>query len=190
MLNRRADEGELTLQSATLNDTSVLSDPVAHASWLQEAVRLYQEPLTLYAARLTGCIERGRDAVQETMLQLCAARREEIEGHLKEWLFSVCRSRALDLKRKEHRMIALAEPERRAVAMDSEPSFAAERNESRVLLAAQLHKLPANQQEVIRLKFQHGLSYKEISAVTGLTVSNVGFLMHTGISSLRERLSA
>ena len=86
-------------------------------------------------------------------------------------------------------MIALAEPDRRTSRPDTEPSCIAERNETRMLLAAQLHQLPANQQEVIRLKFQHGLSYKEISAVTGLTVSNVGFLMHTGISALRQRLA-
>jgi RNA polymerase sigma-70 factor (ECF subfamily) len=171
------------LQSATLDEMA------PEQIWAQDAVRLYQEPLTLYAARLAGCVERGRDAVQETFVRLCQARREEIEGHLKEWLFRVCRSRALDLKRKEQRMIALAEPDTRAGRPDAEPSFAAERNESRVLLAAQLHKLPAGQQEVIRLKFQHGLSYKEISAVTGLTVSNVSFLMHTGIGALRQRLS-
>jgi RNA polymerase sigma-70 factor (ECF subfamily) len=47
--------------------------------------------------------------------------------------------------------------------------------------------LPKNQQEVIRLKFQHGLSYKEISTVTNLSVTNVGFLIHTGLKVLRER---
>ena len=46
--------------------------------------------------------------------------------------------------------------------------------------------LPENQQEVIRLKFQQGLSYKEISTVTGLSVTNVGFLMHTGLKRLRK----
>ena len=49
-----------------------------------------------------------------------------------------------------------------------------------------LARLPENQQEVIRLKFQQGLSYKEISSVTGLSVTNVGFLIHTGLKRLRE----
>ncbi|MEN8713450.1 MAG: sigma factor-like helix-turn-helix DNA-binding protein [Verrucomicrobiales bacterium] len=38
----------------------------------------------------------------------------------------------------------------------------------------------------MRLKFQGDLSYKEISEVTGLSVSNVGFLIHTGIKRLRS----
>lgn len=165
-----------------------LIETARDTKWVQDAVRLYQEPLTLYAVRLTGCVERGRDAVQETFVRLCEAQREEIEGHIKEWLFSVCRSRALDLKRKESRMIALAEPDCRAEKASAEPPAAAERNEFRALLATHLEALPANQQEVIRLKFQHGLSYKEISSVTKLSISNVGFLMHTGIAALRERL--
>ena len=42
-----------------------------------------------------------------------------------------------------------------------------------------LATLPENQQEVIRLRFQEGLSYKDIAAVTELTVTNVGYLIHT-----------
>jgi RNA polymerase sigma-70 factor (ECF subfamily) len=55
-------------------------------------------------------------------------------------------------------------------------------------VAEKIESLPDNQREVIRLKFQQGLSYKEISAVTGLSVSNVGFLIHTGIKRVRENL--
>jgi RNA polymerase sigma-70 factor (ECF subfamily) len=42
---------------------------------------------------------------------------------------------------------------------------------------------------VIRLKFQHGLSYKQIAQVTTLSVSNVGFLIHTGLKILRAKLA-
>ncbi len=48
--------------------------------------------------------------------------------------------------------------------------------------------LSENQRDVVRLKFQNGLSYKEISAVTELSVSNVGYLIHTAIKSLRRDL--
>jgi RNA polymerase sigma-70 factor (ECF subfamily) len=42
---------------------------------------------------------------------------------------------------------------------------------------------------VIRLKFQHGMSYKQISQITHLTVTNVGFLIHTGLKTLRRQLT-
>ncbi len=51
-----------------------------------------------------------------------------------------------------------------------------------------LEQLPENQREVIRLKFQQELSYKEISEATGLAVGNVGFLLHTGLKRLRSLL--
>jgi RNA polymerase sigma-70 factor (ECF subfamily) len=52
-----------------------------------------------------------------------------------------------------------------------------------------LARLPESQQEVIRLKFQHQMSYREISRITGQSESNVGFLIHRGIKSIREMLS-
>jgi len=63
----------------------------------------------------------------------------------------------------------------------------AERRES---IQGILTTLPQNQREVIRLKFQDGLSYKNISEVTGLSVSNVGYLIHIGIRTIRRRLAA
>ncbi len=52
----------------------------------------------------------------------------------------------------------------------------------------ELESLSENQQLVIRLKFEQGMSYQEISEQTGLTSSNVGFLLHNGLKKLREIL--
>jgi len=51
-----------------------------------------------------------------------------------------------------------------------------------------LRRLSVNQQEVLRLKFQHGLSYRQIAEVTRLTVTNVGFLIHAGLKKLRRQM--
>lgn len=67
-----------------------------------------------------------------------------------------------------------------------DPSRAMEERERHAEVMTFLDRLPENQREVIRLKFQGDLSYKEISDVTGLSVSNVGFLIHTGIKRLRS----
>jgi RNA polymerase sigma-70 factor (ECF subfamily) len=53
-----------------------------------------------------------------------------------------------------------------------------------------IDRLPANQQEVVRLKFQNGFSYKEISRITELSVSNVGFLIHTAVTRMRAEFAA
>jgi RNA polymerase sigma-70 factor (ECF subfamily) len=47
--------------------------------------------------------------------------------------------------------------------------------------------LPENQQEVMRLKFEEGLSYREIGGSTGLSEGSVRSLLHRGIKKLREQ---
>ena len=71
---------------------------------------------------------------------------------------------------------------------DPSPAEHAEQRETASELLGLLAQLPQNQQEVVRLKFQNGLSYQEISKVTNLTVSNIGFLIHTAIKTIRQQL--
>jgi RNA polymerase sigma-70 factor (ECF subfamily) len=51
-----------------------------------------------------------------------------------------------------------------------------------------VESLPKNQREVIHLKFQCDLSYKEISEITKLSVTNVGFLIHTAVRNIRQQM--
>jgi RNA polymerase sigma factor (sigma-70 family) len=161
------------------------------AEWVREALRQHEGPLIRYAAQITGDLDRARDVVQDTFLRLCAKEPHQLEGSLPQWLFTVCRNRALDLKRKESRMSPLEQIEVEAYESPGlSPSAAAEQNESTGEVLRMLATLPVNQQEVIRLKFQGGLSYQEISRVTNLTVTNVGFLIHTAIKTIRRKIAA
>ena len=133
--------------------------------------------------------ELARDVVQETFLKLCSSERSSIEGHLAEWLFTVCRNRALDVLRKEQRMSQLREEQvLRCLSPGPAPLEAAERQELGQRVLELLESLPVNQREVIRLKFQNGFSYQEISRISGHSVSNVGYLIHAGIKTLRGYL--
>jgi RNA polymerase sigma-70 factor (ECF subfamily) len=164
---------------------------MSQAQWIQAAVEHYAGPLTRYATLLTGDLDRARDVVQDTFVRLCAEKQERLAPHLAEWLFTVCRHRALDVIRKEQRMQPLDEA---ALATHPcpapSPAVLAERQDTHQRVLQHLAGLPKNQQEVIRLKFQSGLSYEEISRITQLTVTNVGFLIHTAIKTLRQRLQA
>lgn len=157
--------------------------------WIRDAVDRFEGPLTLYAARLIRNDETARDVVQDTFLRLCGKRRDEVDGHLAEWLFTVCRNRALDVLRKEGRMSHLMDEHAESQpSPESDPSELTERREAADRALACLESLPANQREVIRLKFQNGFSYREISRISGHSVSNVGFLIHTGLKTIRQRL--
>lgn len=159
----------------------------AEHGWIHEALDRYEVRLVAYATRIVGDAHRARDVVQEVFLRLTEQRREEVEDHLTAWLFQVCRNRALDVRKKERPMQPI-DTTQVAERPGSEPgpSEAIERKESALEVERKLQRLPENQQEVLRLKFQHGLSYKEIGAVTGHSVGNVGFLIHRALGSLRD----
>jgi len=161
-----------------------------HAQWVESALETYERPLLRYALRwCRGDLDRARDAVQDTFMRLCRQPRERVESYLAQWLFTVCRNRAIELLRKEGRMEPLSDTDLAVrPAADPDPADCSERHDRLQAVAHLLAELPERQQELIRLKFQEDLSYKEISAITALSVSNVGFLLHTGIQTLRRRL--
>ena len=159
--------------------------------WVREALDRYGSALIRYAARLLGSQDAARDVVQETFARLCAQEPGSLNGRMPEWLYTVCRNCALDVRRKEQRMSAISDAVVAAeVSPETGPSEMLESRETTGRMVRLLADLPENQREVIRLKFQHGLRYRQISEITGLSVTNVGFLIHTGIKTLRERMNA
>jgi RNA polymerase sigma factor (sigma-70 family) len=161
----------------------------ADRKWIQDALERFEVPLLRYAASLTGNAETARDVVQDTFMRLCDQSQEAVEQRLAPWLFRVCRNRALDVQRKENRM-TITDTTNLEAHPDAEPSpseRASARDSTRELTGL-IELLPPNQREVLRLRFQNQLSYQEISDVTRLTVTNVGFLLHTALKSLREKM--
>ena len=158
-------------------------------AWVSAALDRFEGRLLRYAQRITRDEERARDVVQETFLKLCKEDPQTLNGRLAQWLYTVCRNSALDVRRKESRMSGIESraPERSG-SREVGPAESAESEDTVRIILAEIDRLTNNQQECIRLKFQHGLSYREISAVTGLSLSNVGFLIHTGLKRVRERV--
>lgn len=167
----------------------------ADSSFLERVFAEQRAPLVRYATRLLGSHERAEDVVQDTFVRFMQQPTEAINDHAVEWLFTVCRHRALDVLRKEGRMSRIDDlpPGSAPVALlaaEPRPGRALEASETQAALLALIDRLPPNQQEVIRLKFQTGFSYKEISRITELSVSNVGFLIHTAVQRLRTEFAA
>ena len=163
-----------------------------YSELLSRAFAEQQAPLTRYATRmLGGDADRARDVVQDAFVRLMAQPPAAVDGHVVEWLFTVCRHRALDVWRKEVRVKHFAEGEiERVTAADPRPGRELEHAEAHATLLRLIDQLPPNQQEVVRLKFQNGFSYKEIARITEHSVTNVGFLIHTAVARLRAEFAA
>lgn len=164
---------------------------VEFPQWVTGIVREQHAGLLRYAFSLCRDEETARDAVQETYLRLCRETREKIEPRLPAWLFTVCRTRVLDILRKTGRMNPL-EDESAARIRDgaSSPLAQAEVSDAAKHVMALLETLPPAQQEIIRLKFQGGMSYKEMAEVTNKSVNHVGVLLHTALKQLRQQVAS
>jgi len=167
-------------------------DPLQTEASIECLVDEYQGRLLAYATRMLGDVNAAQDAVQETFLQLCRHRRrpdaEDLSGRMAPWLFTVCRTRVIDMQRKrtpdsfESIPVPIADPA-------APPGNALAEAEDYQRIAESIGDLTPRQQEVLQLRMQAGLSYREIAEVTGLSVTNVGFHLHQAVKSLRQRLA-
>lgn len=163
--------------------------PLTREQFVEQAMAEYESPLIGYATSILNDHDLARDVVQDTFIRLCHQDVSKVEDHLKSWLFTVCRNRALDHLRKNKRTQTLDDHQWRKVpSTDPQPgqeTFDDDRH-SRVMKI--LSRLTEDQRNVILLKFQKGLSYQEIEKATGLTSGNIGYLIHVGLKRVRELL--
>lgn len=157
--------------------------------FVRAALDDHERRLLDYAKRFTGDLDAARDVVQETFVRLWSAKADDLDGRLAPWLYTVCRRLAVDHQRRERAMRA-----REQVAIPTPPAEppdgGAEREDEFTLMRRLSRLLPDKQQEALRLRFQGGLSYQDIAAVMDESVGHVGWLLHQGLKSLRERMEA
>ncbi len=116
--------------------------------------------------------------------------------HVGQWLYRVCRNRAIDLLRQAGRMPTVDTRNMDGHEADSGALYrrnaspqtaeaAAETSDTCAALKGIVSELPAGQQEVVDL-WADGLSYREIAGVTGRTEVNVRVTAHRAFKALRE----
>jgi RNA polymerase sigma factor (sigma-70 family) len=162
--------------------------PTGRLERIRRAIEDHQGRLIGFAWRITGDLESARDVVQDTFLRLCRQDLDAID-HLPAFLFRVCRNRALDVRKKERPMRPLPDTADPPDVDAADPHEQLEQTDGTRRILAALSGLPAAQQEALRLRFQEELSYRQISAVTGHSVSHVGVLIHDGVRTIRRRLA-
>lgn len=151
---------------------------------IRQALERYERPLISHARAITGDLESARDAVQETFLRLSRQDVQALEHRLAPWLFFVCRNCALDHQRKVVRFTD-APPDEDHPSTDPDPAGGAAASDDARILRDLVQKLTPDEQEIVRLKFDAGLSYKEISETLRISVSNVGVRLHHAVQTLR-----
>lgn len=171
------------------DDTKTKADRLAA---FETVVNEYEAALLRYATRLLGSETAAQDVVQEAFLRLFQNWEGEIKTstHLSHWLYRVTHNCAVDHLRGEARRCfwetrpiedgdSLVPPDR---GRDFRISEAAEQ------AVGALRLLPLREQQLVILKVYEEKTYQEISDITGLSVGNVGYLLHYAMKKMAEEL--
>jgi RNA polymerase sigma factor (sigma-70 family) len=152
-----------------------------------------ESPLLCYALRYTGELGQAEDVVQEAFMKL-HVEFDQVRMPQR-WLYRAVRNLALNRRRHESRTVSLDTPDagQDPVADAADPSSFPDEQIIRLegigLVRLGLETLDERSRELVRLKFNDELSYKEIAARTGLTVGNVGFILHHALKTIAAELA-
>jgi RNA polymerase sigma-70 factor (ECF subfamily) len=146
--------------------------------------------LRAHAARCHRNPSDVEDAVQDILLTLHAVRRTYDPARpFGPWLTAIARRRLIDRLRRQGR--------RRAFETEFEPTYETLADPPANLgdmtniheIAAAIDRLPSRQREAVQLTKIEGLSLKEASAASGMSVAALKVATHRAIQRLRGFLS-
>lgn len=158
----------------------------------KETVEQLQAPLIRYAARMLRDPDAAKDVVQESFIKYLRIsqknEKKEIEN-VQAWLYRITRNGCLDRIKSgraayEVRMSEDFEHSDPAPGPDRQ----LERDEIMKIVRKKINQLPDREREIVILKMEHGKSYKDIAEMMELSVTNVGFILHTAMKKLSAEL--
>jgi len=151
-----------------------------------------ESALLLYARKLVHQAETAEDIVQEAFLKLQADFASVRQPQA--WLYRTVHNLAMNQLRAARRVTPLEEAGEKDGRQDeiSDQQLPPDEHIQRLEAIGQtrlcLKALDARSRELLRLKFEEGLSYKEISDRTQLTSSNVGYILFHALRDLAGEL--
>jgi len=161
---------------------------------IEELFAALESPLLSYALRLAGELSVAEDIVQEAFMKLHAQFDDVREP--RRWLYRTVHNLALNHRRAAGKIVSLdtAVESGGPVPADTTdpqplPDEQIARWEGIGLVRLSLETLDERSRELIRLKFDEDLSYKEISARTGLNIGHVGYLLHHALKAIADELA-
>jgi RNA polymerase sigma factor (sigma-70 family) len=187
LINERAEIPDMAVKSP---DKTGASTP----EWetIEQVFAALESPLLMYARRLLGNRSVAEDIVQEAFMKL-HIRFEQVQAP-QPWLYRAVHNLAVDHQRRAGKVVLMGDSEKEdgpsPDPMDSQPlpDEQIARWEGIGLVRLVLETLDDRSRELIRLRFNEDLSYKEVAERMGLTVGHVGYLLHHALKAMAVEL--
>jgi RNA polymerase sigma factor (sigma-70 family) len=168
-------------------DKEKLDRKTGHLAEMEAIVAEHETQLLRYATRIVNNPTIAQDVVQNAFIKLFKAWKPGTQpsAQMKSWLYRVTHNEAVDHIRKESRM--RGHHDKQADETDAcpdghncPPTFESKKE----MVLSLISKLKQHEQQVILLRLDQGLSYKEISDITGRSEGNVGNILHHAVKQL------
>ncbi len=131
------------------------------------------------------------DIVQEIFLRLTRQEPPVTVAKVRAWLYQTARNCLIDFWRRRERERSIGSLDESGCDVPScEKPSAVEKEEETQMMLTLVNELDEVHQEVLRLKFQEGLSYDEIAKVIDRPKTTVGWLLHESLTELRGKMAA
>jgi RNA polymerase sigma factor (sigma-70 family) len=179
----------------TMAVTQSDESPVPAPTWdtIEQVFAALESPLLIYARRLLGDFSVSEDIVQEAFMKLHAQFHTVLAPQ--PWLYRTVHNLAVDHQRRASRIVLVGDtadeddsPVNEASDSQPLPDEQIARWEGIGLVRLVLETLDERSRELIRLRFNEDLSYKEMAERTGLTVGHVGYLLHHALKAMASEL--
>jgi RNA polymerase sigma factor (sigma-70 family) len=161
---------------------------------IEELFAALESSLLSYALRLAGERSVAEDVVQEAFVKLHAQFDQVREP--RRWLYRTVHNLALNQRRQAAKIVPFDPPAENGASAGPDTADPAPLPDEQIarwegigLVRLSLKALDGRSRELIRLKFNEELSYKEISARTGLKAGHVGYLLHHALKAIADELS-
>lgn len=184
-----------------MTDRELLTAYVMHGDEqsLGTFIGRYQDSMFRFVSRLLGDPDAAQDVVQQAFVQVIRHPKKLLRVECcHNWLLRVARNLGVDHVRKSARQRRVTEELQAQTLQDAgtptatpqQPAHeaAVEKQELLDLVYREIDRLSPRHRELLLLRVQEKKSYREIAEITGLTATNVGFLLHQAMQTMTQRL--
>ena len=191
----------MTGKARNTDDELMAAFIVGDAAAMEALYLRYRQSVYSWLLRMTGDAAEAEDIYQDVWLKVIRCASDYRSGNFRAWLWQIVRNKTTDRMRKKSPSLVLDAPvcaagevEHTVVYQLSDDAAAnalmqIEESERKSAVCDAIDALPAAQKEIVLLRINGELSFKEIADMLAAPIGTVLARMHNAVKSLKAALA-
>lgn len=153
-------------------------------------IKLYRQRMLSYLFKLCGNRELAEDLFQETLIKIWRGLKNyKDQNKFSSWIFSIAHNTVMDklrMNKREKDIYEIGDME--FPALTNDPYRELVDSETGEIISKAVDRLSLKQKEVFLLRIHGGMTFREISEITGESLNTVLSHMNYSVKKLRKML--